>query len=437
MIIFLLLFNQTGQSQSIFDIRLSINAREEKINDLIKEISKKTNTTFSYTNDLFNENQRFTINKKDATLNEVLDYLLTGTSVTYDEFKGQIILFLVKPNDNGRYEVSGTLIDSVSNARIYQAHVYFNDTDIGSYSDLNGEFILDDIAEGVYELVISHVTYGISNYFIKITKNLDGLEFVLAPRTNHLDEVTIVSEKDSVHKLEEYAKFKFELLGVSNNADECVINNPEDIRIDEQAEDFEVYARKPISITNHGLGYEILYDLIFFESNGDEIFFIGKTNFSKMRASSRKEARKWKKNRLKAYNGSVEDYIFNTSKKGRSKFSESIVDEIPYYLGFKYLSTNKDVEDELAKLVRLVNGIDSGKYLRIVHKATQRISYLSKVDFKLKYKSKYEILRDFFDPKNGVTLHGYWAEKRLADTLPLNFLEFGNYSKKRVRGKKK
>lgn len=438
-IVFLACFS-TANAQDILEKKISINVTELRFDEVLSEIKRKTDIDFSYYSDLFKENQRFSVYKSNETVKSIIEHLLTGTNISYGVLKGQVIFSRPVPKPDEEFSLSGFLIDSLSGKKISQAHIYLDLTDIGTLTDDKGFFRLDDIPEGAYDVVISHVSYGVHNYVLNLNKNEDNLEFKIFQKINILKELEIVSLKDVQY--ERYIKlFKRELLGETENANLCVINNPQDLFIYTDStydtNEFEMYANGPLSITNYALGYDILIDLVFFEARESQVLFIARTNFTPIKSTSKKIENKWRKNRKYVYSGSLRHFAatINDEKAARQEFDRSVVGTISDSLKFKYLPA--DIKSkEVLKLVALSKELNDGNYLEIYHPKSKSVSYISKADFKLKGDYKYELIKDYFDPKKGVIIYGDWAVKRLADTLPLNFQTYPKKNKNKVRGRK-
>ncbi|MEL6557703.1 MAG: carboxypeptidase-like regulatory domain-containing protein [Bacteroidota bacterium] len=439
-VLFFLLWSSYAKAQDILEKKISISVTELPFDEVLSEIKRKTDIDFSYYSGLFKENQRFSVYKKDETVKNIIEYLLIGTNVSYGVFKGQLIFSRPLPKPDQEYSLSGYLTDSLSGKIISQAHIYLDLTDIGTLTDDKGFFRLDDIPEGAYDMVISHVSYGVHNFILNLNKNEEDLKVRIKPKLNILRELEIVSLKDVEY--ERYIKlFKREVLGETENAKLCVINNPQDLFIYTDStygkNEFEIYANGPLSVTNYALGYDIFIDLVFFEARESQVLFIARTNFSPVKSGSKKISRKWVKNRKDNYYGSIRHFSATMNKKriAKKQFDRSIVDVIPDSLKFKYLPA--DIKSkEVLKLVALSKELNDGNYLEIYHPKSKSVSYISKTDFEFRADYKYELIKDYFDPKKGVVIYGDWAARRLADTLPLNFRVSSKKNKRKVRGKK-
>ena len=419
-------FSVHAQEQSVLDQKIDISVQEVTFAEVLDAIKGQVEVDFSYYSEIFQDNQRFTVNRKGQTVGQILDFVLTGTAIYYGVFKGQVIFYLPKRRPGSIHTISGKLVDSLTNAAIDQAHVYLDQTDIGTLTDVNGNFTLKSIPSGAYDLVISHLTYGVYNYVLNVTKDEDDVIIRVAPKITLLPELEVISVKDN--QFNQYVDmFKREVLGVSQNARSCVINNPEDILVYRDSthlrDEFEIFTKKPLLITNRSLGYQIQYDLVFFESKNSQTLFIGRSNFMPMVSPDKRQMNRWRRNRMISYRGSLRDFVATENKEDgkASIYKRSVVNKIPNSLQFKYFPADIKSKDVL-QLVALSKELQEGRYMEVYHKRMKKESYISKADFEFKADYKYKLIRDYFDPKRGVIIYGYWATRRLGDTLPLNFL---------------
>jgi hypothetical protein len=68
--------------------------------------------------------------------------------------------------------------------------VYFNNTTVGTTTDLNGEFSIK-IKEGKYELIVSYLGFKKINYTLNTATYKKPLLFNLEEESNTLDEIII------------------------------------------------------------------------------------------------------------------------------------------------------------------------------------------------------------------------------------------------------
>lgn len=197
--------------------------------------------------------------------------------------------------------ISGKIIDEM-NRPLEGASVYFNNTTIGTITNKKGNFQLKT-NDGNYTLIISYLGYKTTQIPVNTLKTHQPLTIKLKEETNVLDEVNIsktVYDSDWKYNL---ARFKRAFLGRTKLAQKCKILNEKDLHFDFnfKTNTLTAFARKPLKIKHLGLGYLISYDLVDFTLQKNQLFFSGYAQYKNLRKSVRK---KWKKNRLKAYNGS-------------------------------------------------------------------------------------------------------------------------------------
>jgi hypothetical protein len=193
------------------------------------------------------------------------------------------------------YEASGPL-EGVA--------LYFNNTMLGTTTNSNGEFSIPT-KKGQYELIVSYLGYKKIIYVLNTSTYKKPLVFALEEESNTLDEVII---KNTVYNDEwkyNLSQFKKEFIGITSLSKDCKILNPTVLHFNFNTKNnkLEAIARKPLKIRHNSLGYEIIYELEEFTIHKNRVIYLGYSRYKILKGSKRKQ-RKWKKNRLKAYNGS-------------------------------------------------------------------------------------------------------------------------------------
>jgi hypothetical protein len=178
----------------------------------------------------------------------------------------------------------GKVVDEKTNLPIEFACVFFANTTFGTYSDKNGEFSLSTSQKGVFDLVVSHVSYQTFNYIIN--ENYDSTYFIIKMdvKTYTINSV-IVKIKDPQRETN-LEIFENGLLGVSQNAKKCKIFNSSVLHFTWPARILEAHywlfnavADSALIINNVNLGYRIIYNLEYFKtvfnSTSKTTFFYG------------------------------------------------------------------------------------------------------------------------------------------------------------------
>lgn len=109
------------------------------------------------------------------------------------------ILFSLKINAQNNYGfISGKIIDSENGEPIIGANIIIQGTNLGTSSDLDGNFSIKNIPEGEYVLVISYISYITQKVEKVIVQNgkVTYLNISLKPSAIELgEEVVVISEK--------------------------------------------------------------------------------------------------------------------------------------------------------------------------------------------------------------------------------------------------
>lgn len=211
------------------------------------------------------------------------------------------ILLLLNVNLFAQKIIEGIVL-SEKNEPLEDVAVYFNNTTIGTVTDEKGEFSIK-IPSKNSTLVFSYLGYTTQQIQLKEGEKISKITVKLVPNTNFLDEVVIRKIKYDDDWRYNLGRFKVAFLGRTKFASQCIIENEKDLFFDYdyRTKTLKAYAKKPLKIINKALGYEIQYDLIDFTIADRQLFYSG---YSRYKNLKRKIKRKWKRNRLEAFNGS-------------------------------------------------------------------------------------------------------------------------------------
>lgn len=215
------------------------------------------------------------------------------------------VLFTV--SSFSQMEIKGTVY--YEKGPLENVAVYLNNTMLGTTTNADGEFSIP-VKEGQYELIVSYLGYKKINYSLNTTTYTKPLVFALEENQNVLDEIII---KKTVYDDEwkyNLASFKKHFIGTTELSIDCKILNPEVLHFEYNAKEniLTAFARKPLQLKHKNLGYLITYELESFVRNKNYITYLGYSRYQELKGGKRKQKR-WKKNRLKAYNGSVTHFL--------------------------------------------------------------------------------------------------------------------------------
>ncbi|HJP64164.1 MAG TPA: carboxypeptidase-like regulatory domain-containing protein [Mucilaginibacter sp.] len=208
-----------------------------------------------------------------------------------------------------QYKITGRILDSADKKPIPGATVFLASASVGTSTSADGNFTLDNVRGGQYELVVSMIGYNSHHKIILVNSNIDLPVIVISEKINTLKEVSIRPDPDWERN---YETFRDEFLGHSEFAKECKIVNPETLNIHYDKVHFVLTANSFdfVVIDNKALGYRIKYKLDTFSKDYHEgmRYYAGTASFEKMKGKPSQE-RKWNKNRIKAYEGSSMQFL--------------------------------------------------------------------------------------------------------------------------------
>ena len=360
--------------------------------------------------------------------------------------------------------IDGRIVDKSTSEPLVGVNVFFSKTTWGATTDDNGFYTLTNIPAGQYELVVSMIGYEVEReqMIIKTDERLT-LNFRLQSRAILMSEVNVTAKTDRVWK-KNYDRFRRSFLGTSKNGESCLILNEFVLTFDENSQYFRAKASQPIRIENPELGYRITYILDDFEIDGTEVRFAGDHYYESMISKSKRQLKKWEKNRKKAYNGSLRHLLKTLTDRFDLRFTinngmiiqndnwNSIAGRKKDPLvreGFSISMNKKDlfgtsliIEEEYKPLrsdTLVFPGATfeqpllsfEGRMMVVYMKESPELAYMMENDSPSSYKqTSYLLLRAdsvyydrdgrFFEPYM-IEQQGYSSWERIGDQLPFNY----------------
>ncbi|SHN16503.1 carboxypeptidase-like regulatory domain-containing protein [Mucilaginibacter sp. OK098] len=269
-----------------------------------------------------------------------------------------LILFLLPVTCFAQYVITGKVLNSADKTPVANASVFLNNAVAGSKTDDKGAFTITNVRSGQYDLVVSSLGFETSHQNIMINGDIRLTDIGLAPKIMMLQEVHIKPKGDWAKN---YEKFKQCFFGNSAYAQQCKILNKNledllDLDYNSKTRVFTARSADFLEIENKALGYKIRYLLQELKSDGiaNINYYEGTAAFEELKGST-SQIRKWKKNRLSAYEGSsmhfLRSVIANNFNNEGFKVLRLIRKPNPDYKGFgaKYnqtlVNTPMDVRD--------------------------------------------------------------------------------------------
>lgn len=274
----------------------------------------------------------------------------------------------------GQGSLSGFVMDSTTHKPIELAHVFFANTLLGTTSNTKGEFIIQSIPPGKYDLLISFVGYKMIQKSVIIADGQNTtFNAYLVPNPIELNEVVVRADTSGWHQ--HYAEFKRLFIGSNQFAQTTSIENASVLRFyfDENERVLSAFAKTPLIIKNQALGFTIFYDLIHFQADfkSGKLLSFGVPRFEALPEGKPRTVKRWNASRLQSYHGSFShllkalqenrlrengfDLYFLYKVVNRTRPSDSYLDERISYWRNKVRENHNNVSDSLGYYGRLKN----------------------------------------------------------------------------------
>jgi hypothetical protein len=208
--------------------------------------------------------------------------------------------------------IKGRIVTADNGVAVPGSSVFISNTSKGTTADKNGYFELNDVPPGKHELIISSIGYE-TNVFSFSSEELPlQVRVELQLKVKELQNVTV--EPFMLEGWDKWGKvFLDNFIGTTPNAAHCTIKNQKAIkfRFYKKTNRLVAYCDEPVVIENKALGYFINFQLENFEVRFSErtSIFTGYPLFEEMDSKRRGLEDKWKRNREKAYHGSMMHFM--------------------------------------------------------------------------------------------------------------------------------
>lgn len=189
-----------NDAQSLY-VSLELTLNRTTVGAVIQSISEQTGYEFSYDESLLNKKiSKVSVNVKNEHLENVLKEVFKNTGISYKIVNNRVFL---KDNARKTYQVepvsaevlqqnkaiSGVVVDDAGIPVIGANIVIKGSTDIGTITDIDGNFKLDNVPDGA-TLLISYIGY--IEQSVLVTGNKSSYQVTLREDTQKLDEVVVV-----------------------------------------------------------------------------------------------------------------------------------------------------------------------------------------------------------------------------------------------------
>lgn len=200
-----LLMANTGNSQELNEVRVSLELRNEPLRTAFTKIEQQTDFRFAYSRQQVDNYKSITLSRGSYTVDKALELLLANTHLLFRRLTNKIIIYRADDPAAGRtageiqaitdIQSGGTLKGKITNEKnepVVGASVLLSGVDKGTPAGLTGEFTLAGIKPGKYTLQVSAIGY---QSIIRDISIADGqvmeINFQLKTGSNALNEVVV------------------------------------------------------------------------------------------------------------------------------------------------------------------------------------------------------------------------------------------------------
>lgn len=171
---------------------VSVDLTDVSMKQLLTVIEQQTGCVFSYRDNLLKDyNSGVSVKMKDASVEKVLDEVLSGTNLAYQILSDSQIIITERSKDpkrGNRITISGTVVDENGDPAI-GATVRVKGSDNGISTDIDGNYTLTNVPADAI-VMISFIGYDTQEFKASDTKALAMVR--LKENSQLLDEVVVV-----------------------------------------------------------------------------------------------------------------------------------------------------------------------------------------------------------------------------------------------------
>jgi len=311
--------------------------------------------------------------------------------------------------------VSGTVIDTETNLPLISATIYLSGTTVGTTTNTEGLFVLNNVPAGIFELVVRYVGYEqlILPFEIETGVSRNFGELGLHVETFLLGDIVVEATRDQ-EWLDKLSLFKRSFIGQSSNADQTEIMNPEilEFTIDQRTGELLADADEDLHIINKSLGYELFTELDSFRFNtkNDNGYYYHRTRFNPLETDDPEQEEIWSMNRNNTYYGSLRHFLVSLTENRADDVFNIANGEVTH------VNTRRaSVYGGTVRTEQLVFLVETRRDIPLIVGYQNKLR--SEIDFPFVNVILVDTYGNLMNPKQ-VVLYGDWAKERMADLLP-------------------
>lgn len=182
-----------------FAQKITLHEKNAPLQKIFREIRKQSGYLFLYTDELIRNSRNTDVVVKDVSLEDALNEAFKEQPLTFSIVNKTIIVRRKEASNTvpvleifAKHSIRGTVLDA-DNVPVGGASVLLSGTKHGTSTNVNGEFVLNDVSEGEYELVITSVGFAKLTQKIKLKNENLNLSLNLTKSASRLDEIVVTA----------------------------------------------------------------------------------------------------------------------------------------------------------------------------------------------------------------------------------------------------
>jgi len=344
------------------------------------------------------------------------------------------VLGIASSQELPRVSIRGTVVDDSTNLPLPLVNVFLANTTLGAATDRDGWFEIRGVPIGTHELVASIVGYEPYSSRLRVAeRNNPRIQIRLVSKMLEMPAFEVVAA-DPTEWRRNYERFRELFIGNTPNATQCRLLNPEVIDFKRTEPDlFEASARQHLRIENRALGYRIEFLLVTFKADKDFLTLEGQPRYEELEPRSDEEKETWRKNRERSYYGSLRHFLISLVN-GRLEDEGFIIYELPSLFlddrygvrrwigGGRIVSPGMNAYEKTVHFKEFLEveyrrgDVETGYQLLRKRGTDHQVSWITLMWEAISVDIEGRIRQAF-----PLKVYGYWAWKRLADALPLDY----------------
>ena len=201
----------SATAQNVKDIFLNVSDNGKPLAELLHEIEAKQGVDF-----IFDEKKLQALTVHSVTMKQrLVDYLDQHLAIYKAVKINERIIFIMdriqadssglnkenyvilKKKNSARFSIEGIVLDGKTDEPLVGAQVIMPATKKGTLSDVNGNFNIDGVTDGVHVIDIQFVGYDLKSYILAFSpySNTEKIKTTLVPESRELQSVTVTAER--------------------------------------------------------------------------------------------------------------------------------------------------------------------------------------------------------------------------------------------------